>query len=94
MASCRVETYSNKLKEEKKKHNFVSFHRQNKQKKPQIDIPTSNKKNLQKSHFRLNTHCDAFFLFVGTVKNTNVFFANVDIFCYFHSIGCWLVTNH
>ena len=57
-------------------------------KKSKLIFTNNNKKALQRSHyFRLNNHCDASFLFVGTVRNTNIFFGNGGIFCYFHLIG-------
>ena len=61
-------------------------------KKPNWYSLTTKKKPLQKSrYFRLNNHCDASFLFVGTVRNTN---SNGGIFCYFHLIGWWIKSKH
>ena len=60
---------------QKKKRNTILCHSiaKTNKKKNKLIFTSNKKKTLQKSHFRLNSHCDASFLFVGTVKNTNTY---------------------
>ena len=79
MASCRVETYSR----EEKRNTILCHSIAKTNKKTKLIFTNNNKKSSPKESL---LQAKQSLLFVGTVRNTNIFFGNGGIFSYFHLI--------